>query len=335
MTFIRTLVQVFVLGLISGTMAYLFVFSMLTRDYIAVADEMHQHDEHHHDHDDDDHQSHGLALAEEEFAIARGRAAAAVTDKLADGEKKSPPVIVRSSAAKKPALAKSSQNDDDVEKTVSHRVDNSSGTIKLPIVNVSDVNCRLLFAGDENGAKRTTSVAVGRQPSTVDFAAEVDVHGCAAMTSAQRFVMKPPSADEAAFPIAFGIVLETDVTPRQFGRLLRAIYRPQNVYCIHVEQEASDNVRKAMTTLAGCFENVFVAKRSINSTATMTLGALEAQLVCMEDLLAKDKTWTYFINLHGGEFPLKTNGDIVRILKIFNGANNLDGTVARLAFGSF
>ena len=37
----------------------------------------------------------------------------------------------------------------------------------------------------------------------------------------------------------------------------------------------------------------------------------------------------YFINLTGQEFPLKTNGEIVEILKILNGANNMEGTIQR------
>lgn len=37
----------------------------------------------------------------------------------------------------------------------------------------------------------------------------------------------------------------------------------------------------------------------------------------------------YFINLTGQEFPLKTNAEIVEILKALKGANNMDGTFKR------
>ena len=43
----------------------------------------------------------------------------------------------------------------------------------------------------------------------------------------------------------------------------------------------------------------------------------------------KRKKWKYFINLTGQEFPLKTNYEIVQILKAYKGANNEEGTRAR------
>ena len=36
--------------------------------------------------------------------------------------------------------------------------------------------------------------------------------------------------------------------------------------------------------------------------------------------------WKYHINLAGQEFPLKTNLELVRILKAFNGSNLIQGS---------
>ena len=36
-------------------------------------------------------------------------------------------------------------------------------------------------------------------------------------------------------------------------RLLRNIYRPQHIYCIHVDSGASESVRKATEAIAKCF----------------------------------------------------------------------------------
>ncbi|GFO07851.1 beta-1,3-galactosyl-o-glycosyl-glycoprotein beta-1,6-n-acetylglucosaminyltransferase 3-like [Plakobranchus ocellatus] len=44
---------------------------------------------------------------------------------------------------------------------------------------------------------------------------------------------------------------------------------------------------------------------------------------------AKRRKWKYFINLTGQEFPLKTNYELVKILKAYKGANNEDGTRMR------
>jgi hypothetical protein len=38
----------------------------------------------------------------------------------------------------------------------------------------------------------------------------------------------------------------------------------------------------------------------------------------------KYKKWKYFINLTGQEFPLKTNQEIVKILKSYKGANDVN-----------
>ena len=55
---------------------------------------------------------------------------------------------------------------------------------------------------------------------------------------------------------------------------------------------------------------------------------LEPEIQCMKEL-SHYKTWKYFINLTGQEYPLKTNLHLVKILKSYNGANNLEGTVKR------
>jgi hypothetical protein len=47
----------------------------------------------------------------------------------------------------------------------------------------------------------------------------------------------------------------------------------------------------------------------------------------MEELWKRHKTWKYFINLTGQEFPLKTNYELVKILQAYNGANDVEATV--------
>ena len=47
----------------------------------------------------------------------------------------------------------------------------------------------------------------------------------------------------------------------QLELLLRAIYRPQNQYCIHIDAKQPDSFTKAIKDLAGCFDNVFIASK--------------------------------------------------------------------------
>jgi hypothetical protein len=149
---------------------------------------------------------------------------------------------------------------------------------------------------------------------------------CTQFVADRGYATRPANAEEADFPIAFSILLYRHV--EQAERLLRAIYRPQNIYCLHVDQKALPSMHDAIDAIASCFENVFVLKPSI-SVRWGKLSVLEPDLGCMRELLRRDKNWTYFINLTGQEFPLKTNWQIVRILKAFNGANNIDGSVRR------
>ena len=104
-----------------------------------------------------------------------------------------------------------------------------------------------------------------------------------------------------------------------FERLLRAIYRPQNYYCIHVDLTADPMVYSAVEAVAACFDNVMLASYRLD-VQWSSYTVLEPDLICMEQLW-KYKDWFYFINLTGEEFPLRTNLELVRIFKILDGAN--------------
>jgi len=65
------------------------------------------------------------------------------------------------------------------------------------------------------------------------------------------------SAEEAEFPLAFSISMYTDV--EQMERLLRAIYQPQNLYCLHVDIKSSLLIHRTVAAIARCFDNVWVA----------------------------------------------------------------------------
>ena len=128
------------------------------------------------------------------------------------------------------------------------------------------------------------------------------------------FYMSP---EEQEFPLAYMLVVHTSA--RQVIRLLKAIYRPQNVYCIHPDAKREEQFAQVFYRISDCLENVFVAsKRTKVYYAHYSI--LEAQLNCMEDLIKYNKSrWKYAINLVGRELPLKTNREIVNILSGLNG----------------
>lgn len=131
--------------------------------------------------------------------------------------------------------------------------------------------------------------------------------------------------EERDFPIAYSILVYE--SPEQFEILLRAIYRPQNAYCVHVDRKTTENVFNEFSCIAQCFPNVKLASKRME-VEWGKIGIVLAELSCMKDLLSFSK-WKYFINLTGREFPLRTNYELVKILKIYNGSNDGEGTIKR------
>ncbi|CAC5403519.1 GCNT1 [Mytilus coruscus] len=133
------------------------------------------------------------------------------------------------------------------------------------------------------------------------------------------YITSTLSSEEEDFQIAYSILVFKSIN--QFERLLRSIYRPQNFYCVHADTKMSDVRRKALESIASCFDNVFMSSKSYD-VRWGKITVLQADIICMQDLL-RYKKWKYFINLTGQDFPLKTNLEIVKILKAYNGANDV------------
>eukprot|EP00106_Octopus_bimaculoides_P009581 XP_014777023.1 PREDICTED: beta-1,3-galactosyl-O-glycosyl-glycoprotein beta-1,6-N-acetylglucosaminyltransferase-like [Octopus bimaculoides] len=138
------------------------------------------------------------------------------------------------------------------------------------------------------------------------------------------YITSHMTKEELHFPLAYSILMYKDI--EQVERLLRAIYRPQNFYCINVDGKSRNSTLKAMKAIAKCFPNVHILSPSI-VVRWGEYSVLEPELLCMKHLLVYK--WKYFINLTGQEFPLKTNYELVRILKAYNGANDVEGTQKR------
>ncbi|XP_078000364.1 beta-1,3-galactosyl-O-glycosyl-glycoprotein beta-1,6-N-acetylglucosaminyltransferase-like [Glandiceps talaboti] len=143
---------------------------------------------------------------------------------------------------------------------------------------------------------------------------------CEKFTSTRGYFDKPVTNEEINFPLAFSILMYKSV--HQVEQLLRTIYRPHNIYCIHVDKKAPSKLHIAMKAITSCFDNVFIASHLTN-VVWASISIVNAERYCQQDLLAKNKKWKYLINLTGQEFPLKTNLEIVQILKQFKGQNDI------------
>ena len=140
---------------------------------------------------------------------------------------------------------------------------------------------------------------------------------------------------EKNFPIAYILIVYSNAG--QVIRLLKAIYRPQNTYCIHPDARQGTEFSGIFQAISRCLDNVFVVSRPI-SVYYGHHTIMDAQLNCMDDLMKRPKgSWKYVINLCGREVPLKTNREIVESLTKLKGysavlSSNLTSNAVRRRF---
>lgn len=144
---------------------------------------------------------------------------------------------------------------------------------------------------------------------------------CNSYTRNRKYILYPLSQEEREFPIAYSIVVHHKID--MLERLLRTIYAPQNYYCIHVDKKSSESFLSAVKAIAACFENVFIASE-LENVIYASWTRVQADLNCMKDLYKPNARWKYLINLCGMDFPIKTNREIVEVLKALKGENSLE-----------
>lgn len=194
--------------------------------------------------------------------------------------------------------------------------------------NVRWVTCSALFRGDRTEMMKATILMNNTKPARIRLEYYIglrDRRRCAAFIQHRGYIMDVLTDEEKDFPLAFGILVHKEV--ELVERLLRAIYRPQNFYCIHIDAKMHKKERAALEGVIGCFPNIFSSSRSI-SVVWGSPQILEADRICMEDLW-RHPEWKYFINLAGQEFPLRTNYELVKILQAMDGANFVQSNFRR------
>jgi len=182
--------------------------------------------------------------------------------------------------------------------------------------------CQPLLRGDAN---EPHSTLLPTTPMTVKDYLQLASTDCDCFRSRLGyFTTADTTPEERAFPIAFSLLTYEDL--EQTERLLRLVYRPHNLYCIHVDRKSDPEVHRGIKAMADCLLNVIVARPTINVTWG-EITVLQAELLCIKHLLAHSGVhWKYFINLVGRDLPLRTNEELVKILDAYGGANDIEGT---------
>ncbi len=204
------------------------------------------------------------------------------------------------------------------------------------------INCKLLF--EDDFSEQTRAIELLRQlrihKKTIDLLRDSNFifnrSTCSLFRELRAYDKHKVGEFEKKFPLAFVVLVDHEV--EQFERFLRTIYRPHNIYCIHVDQKSSSDVRSAIESIADCFDNVFIATR-IENVYWGSNTLLKAQLNCMSDLLnltriinvdkhpnlagKKPIRWRYLLNVASTFLPIRTNLELTRIFSMYNGSNDI------------
>jgi len=85
-------------------------------------------------------------------------------------------------------------------------------------------------------------------------------------------------------------------------------------------------MHRGIEAVASCLPNVMIARPAMN-VIWGEITVVQAEMSCMGYLLAHPGVqWKYFINLVARDLPLRTNEELVKILKAYDGANDIHGS---------
>ncbi|XP_060030394.1 beta-1,3-galactosyl-O-glycosyl-glycoprotein beta-1,6-N-acetylglucosaminyltransferase 3 isoform X2 [Erinaceus europaeus] len=198
-------------------------------------------------------------------------------------------------------------------------------SLKLPAK--SSINCSAITRGDPEAVRGALLNNLEHKKKRMPLS-DPDylnlTRDCAHFKTQRRFLTFSLSRAELAFPLAYSMVVHEKV--ENFERLLRAVYAPQNIYCVHVDQKSPDSFKDAVKGIISCFPNVFLASKLVR-VVYASWSRVQADLNCMEDLLRSPVPWKYFLNTCGTDFPTKTNAEMVLALRLLNGKNSMESEV--------
>lgn len=141
----------------------------------------------------------------------------------------------------------------------------------LPRIDTHGVDCSRVFAGDKKEIRKAKT--------TTNFKEIPDKQYRLLTKDCQNYrrrgyLTKPVNEEEEQFPIAYIIQIYKELV--QIERLLKAIYRPQNWYCINVDLSSNEDVHVGMISIASCFDNIIVNSVDV---AWAQMSQVEADLV--------------------------------------------------------
>uniref|UniRef100_UPI0037E8940E beta-1,3-galactosyl-O-glycosyl-glycoprotein beta-1,6-N-acetylglucosaminyltransferase 4-like n=1 Tax=Semicossyphus pulcher TaxID=241346 RepID=UPI0037E8940E len=203
----------------------------------------------------------------------------------------------------------------------SYITESSPPPVDIQTFHKYNISCSAIYDMDPVEVEKSLIIRKTQLVEDTDDSLSKLTTNCPIFIKARGYDNVCVSEEEDEFPIAYSLVVHKSAW--MVERLIKAIYSPTNIYCIHYDEKSPAQFISAMKGLAGCLPNVFIAsKREVVYYTSIT--RLKADLNCMSDLLRSEVKWKYVINLCGQDFPLKTNIELVSELKELKGRNMLE-----------
>ena len=185
-----------------------------------------------------------------------------------------------------------------------------------PTINAS---CQRLFDGDKNETQRIRRFLKSWiPPNDVETIESLKECQCIKTDFMYNFYI---SETERNFPLAFEMPIYYQQNfLLQHIRLLKYLYRPHNIYCIHIDKKSPKWWTDGLRQFTKCFNNIFISTKQVH-VVYGSVSILDAHLSCLKDLVNVTVDWRYVITLNSPEIPLVTNKEMVDKLIKMNGTN--------------
>ena len=185
-----------------------------------------------------------------------------------------------------------------------------------PAINAS---CQRLFDGDKNEAQRIKRFLKSWiPPNDVETIESIKECQCIKTDFMDKFYI---SETERNFSLAFQMPIYYQKNLLlQHIRLLKYLYRPHNIYCIHIDKKSPKWWTDGLRQFTKCFNNIFISTKQVR-VVYGSVSILDAHLSCLKDLVNVAVDWRYVITLNSPEIPLVTNKEMVDTLIKMNGTN--------------
>ncbi|XP_063344873.1 beta-1,3-galactosyl-O-glycosyl-glycoprotein beta-1,6-N-acetylglucosaminyltransferase 3-like [Pelmatolapia mariae] len=119
-------------------------------------------------------------------------------------------------------------------------------------------NCSAILQGEKEALQQAKLLTISKDfQKSIQIPDEYYINAtqdCRKFQINRKYITFPLSKEVEEFPLAYSMVVHHKV--QNFERLLRAIYAPQNIYCIHVDKKAPSSVFAAIKAITSCFPNV-------------------------------------------------------------------------------